>query len=200
MPMLSAGVAQGAPLSVVVMAGRRIDPPQASQPRFPLSNVPVVTRDIENLLRRRRATTLVSAAACGADLIAQDVARKLGLRRRIVLPFQPAVFRAASVTDRPGDWGDLFDIVIAEVAAAGELRIIDDGHGGLSDPYTATNERLLREAFELSGQCTMAQSSPPALAAAVVWEGRDRGARDYTSAFAELARARGLTVDEVLTL
>jgi hypothetical protein len=94
---------------VIALAGRRVDPPDADFVRFPLKNVLAVRLRIRDALTRHAATTVVASAACGSDLLALDEAGALGLRRRIVLPFDRARFRMTSVVDRPGDWGALFD-------------------------------------------------------------------------------------------
>jgi hypothetical protein len=150
---------------IAALAGRRIDAADAP-PRFPLANV--------------------------ADLIALEAAGRLGLRRRIVLPFAAERFRATSVTDRPGDWGPLFDRIVGEVAAAGDLVLLglEEGDEGT---YAAANHAILNEAEGLAG------GDPPAVVAVIVWEGASRGAGDLTEAFATAARARGHPVREVLT-
>src|SRR5947209_320182 len=94
---------------VIALAGRRIDAPNAETPRFPLENREKVGNRIRDFLAEHGATALVCSAACGADLLALEAAEELGLRRRILLPFAPDRFRATSVTDRPGEWGPLFD-------------------------------------------------------------------------------------------
>src|SRR5437879_1306075 len=99
--------------AVIALGGRRIDAPDADPPRFPLKNVPIVRRRLAALLSAEHAEALVCSAACGADLIALEEAERLGLHRRIVLPFQPKRFRETSVTDRPGDWGSVFDRLVA---------------------------------------------------------------------------------------
>ena len=100
--------------TVVALAGRRIDAPNTDPKRFPLGAVMRVSRGIETLLREEQSIALVASAACGADLIGLQNARALGLRTRIVLPFEAQSFRESSVVDRPGDWGDRFDAVIAD--------------------------------------------------------------------------------------
>src|SRR6267378_3813558 len=93
---------------VVALAGRRIDLPGTQPPRFPLDNIGTVGRRFAEALDKVHAVALVCSAACGADLVALEQAERLGLRRRIVLPFRRERFRSTSVTDRPGDWGPLF--------------------------------------------------------------------------------------------
>jgi hypothetical protein len=177
---------------VAALAGRRIDAADAAGARFPLANAEVVRARLQALLRAEQGRALVCSAACGADLIALDVAGALGLRRRVVLPFAPERFRETSVTDRPGDWGPRFDRVIEEVRAEGNLVVLgldQSDHGA----YAAANQAILDEAQALAG------GEPSEVVAIIVWEGRSRGEGDLTEGFATLARARGHAVREVLT-
>ena len=111
--------------TVIALAGRRIDAAGAGSIRFPLEAVPLVRQRVGDLLRQEGARALVCSAACGADLIALEEAGRLGMRRRVVLPFAPAQFRNTSVIDRPGHWGPLFDRVIEDVRSAGDLVVLD---------------------------------------------------------------------------
>src|SRR5687768_5169361 len=96
--------------ATIAFAGRRIDAPGARVARFPLKNVPVVTKRIQDALEAARASTLVCSAAAGADLLALTVAGQLGLGCHILLPFAIERFRVTSVIDRPDErWGALFD-------------------------------------------------------------------------------------------
>ena len=107
-------------------------------------------------------------------------------------PFAPERFRETSVTDRPGDWGPLFDRIIGEVRADGDVVVLglDEGDDAT---YAAANEAILNEAEALAGG-ELAQ-----VVAIIVWEGRSRGEGDLTEAFANLARARRHPVRVVLT-
>jgi len=177
---------------VAALAGRRIDAADATTPRFPLAQVGIVRDRLAALLRAERIEALVCSAACGADLIALEVAGALGLRRRVVLPFASGQFRKTSVADRPGDWGPLFDRVISEVAARGDLVVLgldrrDD------ETYAATNDEILNQAEQLAGD------DPSKIVAVIVWEGRSRGEGDLTEAFAAAARARSHPLREVST-
>src|SRR4029453_11245478 len=82
-------------------------------------------RRIDDALVRHGAIALVTSAACGADLLALSSAADLRLRRRVVLPFAPELFRHPSVTDRPVDWGPVFDETLLQLQAAGDLLILD---------------------------------------------------------------------------
>jgi hypothetical protein len=190
---------------IVALAGRRVDPPEADTPRFPPENVGLVRERLGSFLAERRAAALVCSAACGADLVALEVAGALGLRRRVVLPFSPERFRETSVVDRPGDWGPLYGRVIEAVTQAGDLVVLEDaGEGGAA--YAAANERILDEALYLAGIPAEAGSEatgpvpPDPAIAIIVWEGRSRGEDDTTERFATSARRRGLEVYEILTV
>src|ERR1700683_4963453 len=130
---------------IIAVSGRRVDTADAKQPRLPLGNVELVRTRVRTLLKESGATALVSSAACGADLIALSEAGQLGLRRRVILPFERRRFRETSVTDRPGDWGPLYDRVLDEVEAAGDLVILQKGAD--DEAYAAANHAILDEAI-----------------------------------------------------
>jgi hypothetical protein len=176
---------------VAALAGRRIDAADAKAPRFPLANADLVRGRLDALFRAEANRALVCSAACGADLIALDVAGALGFRRRVVLPFAPERFRETSVTDRPGDWGPLFDRIIGEVQAAGDVVMLglDEGDDAT---YATANDAILDEAEALAGH-------PSEVVAVIVWEGGSRGEGDLTEAFATSARARAHPVREIVT-
>ena len=166
---------------IVALAGRRIDAPDAPTPRFPLSRAAAVREKLSALFRRRGATALVSSAACGADLLALDAARHLGMRLRIVLPFDRATFRRLSVTDRPGDWGPLYD----EICAEGEVIELGLDPSRSHYAYQAATARILEEKPDL---------------AVAVSDGLARDDDDLTEYFVRLATERGIEVERVHTL
>lgn len=190
---------------IIALAGRRVDALDAQPPRFPLENTVQVQERISALLKERKATILVCSGACGADLLALNAAGELGLRRRIVLPFERERFRQTSVTDRPGDWGALFDKVSKEVEAVGDLivlqNIVED------DAYAITNKAILDEALALTRQDgsqgsnteNPSSSLEARVLAVLVWDGVERGEGDMTAAFAKEARAYGLKIADIHT-
>jgi PAS domain-containing protein len=169
-----------------------VDPPDADVERFPLRRVSAVRERTAALLRARAARVVVSSGACGADLIAQGEAAALGLRGRIVLPFEAGRFRETSVTDRPGEWGGEFDRLVARVREAGDLVVLE-GAGEGTAAYAAANAAILDEADRLAASLGL----PPL--AVIVWDGAPRGPGDLTEAFAAAARGRGWEVAEVET-
>ena len=178
---------------ILVYAGRRIDPGDSTSPRqFPLANVARVQADVERVLRQLRPAAVVGSAACGSDLLVLEAAGRLHVRRRVLLPFDYSTFRATSVTDRPGDWGQRFDAIIHDVSASGDLveLALDPEQ---SATYQEANAGIFREAAGLAG------GHEDDVAALVLWNGTTRGTGDVTEAFLKDARRRGWPVTEIDT-
>lgn len=180
-------------MRTLVLAGRRPDAPGTDPPRFPLDAVADVEARLRHVLDGQDVEALVASGACGVDLIAHTLAGDRGLRRRMILPFGRARFRAESVTDRPHaegwDWGTCFDQVAEEIAAAGDLVVLS---GAVADPFEAVNDHLLDEAMQLA--------APDLPLVVVVWGGTSHGDYDYTAEFLRSGLARGLTVHELSSL
>ncbi len=183
--------------AVIALAGRRIDAPDTDPPRFPLKNVSIVRRRLADLLSAEHARALVCSAACGADLIALEEAERLGLRRRIVLPFPPKRFRETSVTDRPGDWGPVFDRLVAAAEAAGDLVILHSTGDGDDAAYAAANQVIIREAETLAR--AISDGTPLRLVAVIVWEGSARAGTDASGGLRNLATQAGFEERSLLT-
>lgn len=185
---------------IVALAGRRIDALDTAVSRFPLVRSATIRERILTRLRERGATALVSSAACGADLLALDVAGELGIRRSVVLPFTRERFRTLSVIDRPGEWGSLFDQIIDEVEAAGDLLLLHETQEDTA-ALVRTNQAILNQAQTLAGAIVSANesASSPGVLAVIVWDGQSRGEDDLTAAFANEARSRNIPVAEILT-
>ena len=191
---------------IVALAGRRIDPASDGEPRFPLSNAPVVRARLAERFQHERPAALVCSAACGADLLALDVAGAMAVRRRVVLPFHRDRFRLTSVTDRPGDWGPLFDRTMDEVEQRGDLVVLGLDPVAADAAYRAATERLLDEAARLTGSGgqgsgTSSEAAKPAgLIAVVVWDGKAGPGIDQTADFVAESHRRLIPVVMVPTL
>jgi hypothetical protein len=179
---------------IIALAGRRVDAVNAKQQRFSPTpeNIERVRQRIHAMLTSQDAIALVSSAACGADLLALEEAVRLNLRRRIVLPFSRVKFRATSVTDRPGNWGALYDTVVEEVEAQGNLVVLQTVSEDTA--YAETNHRIIEEALALG---TDLEHSVTAVR---VWDGQSRGAGDLTEEFGTYAKRRGIPVIDVMTI
>ena len=178
---------------IIALAGRRIDAADAKQERFPAKNVAMVRERIRLMLQSQRATVVVSSAACGADLLALSEAGSLGLRRRIVLPFEREKFRATSVMDRPGEWGALYDKALNEVENNSDLLVIQSKEDD-DKAYAEASHVIVDEALSLG-----LQLQQPALAV-LVWEGQSRGVGDLTEEFGRFAESKGIAVANIMTL
>ena len=176
---------------VLAVAGRRIDAADASVARFALAQAERVSIELRQLLASSRAVAVVASAANGADLLALQAAGDLGVRRVVVLPCAASAFQASSVTDRPGDWGPLFDRIIDEVRASGSLVELDLGQD--TDAYAKVTDALIARTDEI------AEGEGLRAAAVAVWDGVSRGSDDMTAYFRRLAVDRRFDLHEVRT-
>jgi hypothetical protein len=178
---------------VVALAGRRIDAAGADQERFPLRRREAVLALLEAELEARGAQVMVSSAACGADLLGLEAARALGMRRIIILPFDPGLFREKSVIDRPGDWAGIFDELVGAAAAVNDLIQLD-----LPEDEQAYRTAT-RKIVDVAKAEANARRAQPFLALQV-WDGASRGEGDYTAEFGHLALAAGGEIQVIPTL
>jgi hypothetical protein len=183
--------------AIIALAGRRIDALGTDPPRFPAKNVPMVRERIAAFFSSEHVEAIVCSAACGVDLIALEEAARLGLRRRIVLPFPPKRFRETSVTDRPGDWGPVFDRLVAEAEATADLVILERVAGDDDAAYAAANQVIIREAEAL------AKDTPDGIlhrrVLLIVWEGAARSGTDASGELQTLATQAGFEQCFLLT-
>lgn len=175
-------------IKVAALAGRRIDKLDSTRAQFPLTCAPKVAAGLHKIFETGSFTSLVCSAACGADLLAVESAKILGMTFDIILPYSPLKFRDTSVVDRPGDWGPKYDQLIEEAAACNRLHILGSDEKGNYDLATA-------------GILDIATSMAPLenVFAVVVWEGHPRDEGDATLDFKLRAENLGLTVSEVAT-
>ena len=173
---------------VVVAAGRRVDAADAPTARFPPSNVDEVRQRIRQFFARERPSALVSSGACGADLLAIEVATERHMKRYVLLGAEPAEFRKSSVADRPGNWGELFDLAMK--TATVEILKVPEGQEG----FLETNLKLLDRAQ------AVAKQSGTMVVALVIWNEQSRGADDVTDHFLQQAKLRKIPVTQISTL
>jgi hypothetical protein len=96
------------------------------------------------------------------------------------------------VTDRPGEWGALYDKVLNEVEKDGDLLVIQPTSEDAA--YAETNHVIVDEALSLGLE--LQQS----VTAVLVWDGESRGEGDLTNEFGVYARNKGVPVADVMTL
>lgn len=173
---------------VIVEAGRRIDASDSQVARFPKANITPVSESIKRLLAKRNPLTVVCSAACGADLLLLQAAREMHIDQVVLLPSDPETFRSSSVTDRPGDWGKLYDEVLK--TARVEILKLPEGQEG----YLETNVKLLDRGQQI------ARDYKATAEALVIWNGVSRGPDDVTAHFIEQAELRKMSVSEISTV
>ena len=178
-------------MTIIALAGRRIDAPDTTTSRFPADNIPLVRERLAQLFTKLDAERLICSGACGADLLALDVAGEMNIPRHMVLPFGKKQFREISVVDRLGSWGTLFDRIIAELSATKAIKVFATTHDLYRDIIRA-NEHILRTAQNLA-------DDTQSVAAILVWDGAAHSAQDMTAAFGTAASARDIPLHEVST-
>ncbi len=173
---------------IIIEAGRRVDAPDAQVPRFPSSNVSGVSQRIRRLLGKQNPQAVVCSAACGADLLLLQVAGEMHVEQVVLLPSEPEAFRKSSATDRPGNWGELYDQVLT--TARVEILKLPEGQEG----YLETNLKLLDRGQQL------ARENGVTAEALVIWNGISRGPDDVTAHFLHEAKSRKMTVLRISTM
>jgi len=177
-------------VSIVALAGRRVDAADARERRFPAANIDTVRGRIRDQLVALGATTLVASGAAGTDLLGLEEAQRLGAHTLVILPFDQAEFRAKSVEDRPDPafWAALYE----RVTATSDVETLPQTFALESEAYSAATRRIIDRATELA--------TPNNVIALAVWDRRSRGADDHSEFFIRYAKERGLRVIEVSTL
>ena len=181
---------------VVALAGRRIDPPNADVPRFPLKNKALVKERIRLFFREHQVSVLCCSASCGADLLALEACFEAAIPYWIVLPFDPQTFKKKSVTDRPGNWVSIYNKVIKE-AKEKERLIILGLESSIEDSFKKVNEMMLAQAKWLHSTISNGENG---LAALVIWEGHAKSQGDFTEHFRTIAQKEGFSVSFIDTL
>ena len=100
------------------------------------------------------------------------------------------------MTDRPGEWGPLYDRLIAEAKAAGDLVVLS-GTDDDDASYAVANTTIVHEAEGLA-QAT-SDGRPYRLVAVIVWEGSAREGTDASGGLLALAKQAGFEERSVLT-
>jgi hypothetical protein len=180
-------------MTIMVVAGRRIDATNASKARFPLVCVDMVSERLRAVLANSRPKAMITSGACGADLVALQVAIERQIPCRMVLPFNRQRFRAESVVDRPGDWGPIFDRIYQVVKRGLGVKTLPTTHDAHRD-FQRTNQYLIREAQRIAEE-----QGDPNIMALIMWDGAPRGDDDMTADFAALATKQHIPVQTIVT-
>jgi len=180
---------------IIALSGRRIDDPKAVVSQFPLSQRWIVRHRLQTFFQKNKVRALICSGACGADLLALEVAGNLGIRRTMILPSDKAAFKLSSVTDRPGNWERIFDKVYADLDSTNDVIILNDA-GAI--PLEKVNAAILQEAIRQKA----ATAAPPTedVVGLLVWDGASKDSADYTLQFRDTARKTGIKTEEISTI
>jgi len=178
---------------IVALAGRRIDAAGAENIRFPSHTIERVKAELRSLLQALQPQVLVTSGACGADLLALEVAGELNIPRSMVLPFDPILFRSVSVTDRPGNWGPLYDQLCEAVKKEKGIQVMNY-HEISVDTFLNTNTDILKKAEALALEYHSKE-----LVAVIVWEGQPKNEEETTAHFKSEAEKNGFEIKEIIT-
>ena len=105
-------------------AGNRIDADDRPEARFPAVQIDAVTAVIGRVLRDLQPSSVVSAAANGADLIILAEAQRLGIATHVVLPLPTEAFLEASVAGSHPAWVEQYHRVL-DTATTSPISTID---------------------------------------------------------------------------
>jgi hypothetical protein len=94
---------------------------------------------------------------------------------------------------RPGDWADVYERIVDEVDANGDLVTLSGVLVG-TEAYAAASGAIFAEARVLG------RNSEQDVCAIVVWDGVPRDKDDLTKLFGDEAKLRGIPVIEVKTI
>jgi hypothetical protein len=172
---------------LLVHAGNRIDAEDRAEPRFPAARVGAVTTIIARVLADLRPSSIVSAAAHGADLIILVEAQRLGIATHVVLPMSADEFLATSVAGSHAAWEEQYREVLdtASTSPGSSVDTLDLA----AEPgwYLLANALILERARAVA-------SDGEAIIAMTVRPTEGETPPSATDEFARLATESGLTV------
>jgi hypothetical protein len=185
--------APGAPPSIIIVAGHRIDEPGRREIRFPESAVPAVRqRLLEKLTRLNQSAggvRVLASAAPGTDIICHELCRELGIKSTICLPMPTGSYSAEIFKDLDA-WRSRFLALIGGGADYLQLSDVSGLPKWLQGTKTDEWERGNRWVLQLA-----LSAGAPKVSLIAVWDGTTMGdAKGGTAHMVQIARAAG-TVD-----
>jgi prophage DNA circulation protein len=168
-------------------AGNRIDAEDRTEPRFPSARVGRVTTVIARALGDLRPSSVVSAAANGADLIVLAEAQRLAIATHVVLPLPAEAFLEASVAGSDPSWVELFCQVLDTAGTSPGSTIETLDLAAESTWYLVANGLILERARAVA-------RPDEAIVAMTVRPTEGETPPSATDDFARLAEDAGLTV------
>jgi len=120
-------------------------------------------------------------------LLAIEQAVECAIPVQVILPFALPLFKATSVVDRPGNWGELFDELITRPSDRVEVVTLNES-GPSREAFNRTIEIMIRRA-------SMPFSHERVVT--LVWDGDDGGEGDATAEMGRMAAAAGFVHKDI---
>jgi hypothetical protein len=182
---------------VVVATGHMTDAPDREEPRFPESQVDLVTARVAEVFERwglAAGDLLICGGARGGDIIAAEQASLLGCDVWLLLANPPDEFERHSVRGGAASWVGRFRHLLTSgrwwVLDAPELTAgaADDAEAPDDRVYEATNEWMLTVAE---------RQAPRSFLVVAVWDGKAAAGVGGAGHMVEEAAAMGAKVEVV---
>ncbi|HEX4982879.1 MAG TPA: hypothetical protein VFV63_14330 [Ilumatobacteraceae bacterium] len=168
-------------------AGNRIDAEDRAEPRFPTTQVGIVTEVIARALGDLRPSSVVSAAANGADLIVLAEAQRRGIATHVVLPLPANAFLETSVAGADPSWVEMYCRVLDTAGTSPGSTVETLDLDAESEWYLIANGLILQRARAVARH-------DEAIVAMTVRPTEGETPPSATDDFARLAAEAGLTV------
>ena len=180
------------PVHLVVFTGHGIDAPGAPV-RFPQAAEPKALELIEQRLAAlqadagdRESLVLLASGAPGADILAHDAARRLGIEARLCLPM-PADDVSGLAFEGLDGWRARFLDLVSQMKEKRTLQMADHAKlppwvEGRLDPWSRGNRWVLELAKTWGA---------PRVTVLALWDGVDNGRDGGTAQMVRLARKHG---------
>jgi hypothetical protein len=163
---------------VLAFAGRR-----PGSESFPGESIDRVAAEVERTIASLGPRLAVGSAAAGADLLAAEACLRAGAAIEILIPAGRNRFRAESVADKGGRWGEAFDALVdSALVTVREVPREDDDDASYRAVTAAIAERAQELAEDGEGIALLAISSPR------------EGGVDHTEELVAIAAARNWLV------
>jgi hypothetical protein len=169
----------------IVFTGHVTDDPDRAEPRFPEAMCDLAIMAISGAVLEIAAASnkavLVSSLARGADIIAVEVAKKIGLAVRLFLPQRIPVFKQHSPLK---EWELKFNDILWEEWQQGPENVMIINGGTSGEDYAHANQEAVWWAKALAPKITLL----------AFWDGKDNNFAGGTSHFIATARSDGIDV------
>lgn len=182
----------------LLFTGHMIDQPGRKDPRFPPQAETRVRTAIHEAIASIRSAQPgsiigLAGAACGGDLLFQEVCAKMGIATEVLLALPVADFVAESVAPAGSEWVQRFHALLANRGSENvKILSAQDGliQGETTNVWQRTNLWVLEQAVALAPERTLL----------ALWDGKTGDGPGGTEHFIQLAHRFGVRVAPVIDM